>query len=202
MYKPAVWICISVVCVCLLVLSTTFKEIGWSTLLFTCLLGFNVIYFTFKRAEAPPLSKRKERLWTYFIYCLGVDERVANALWRADPWMAGPGESTPEEMKTFARQLVNMGVERYHLPKFHWPYTAVMNWMQFYVYEGNGILCIMVGDLRTTTIMWKWYTDGTLKRSSCRGMGAWLEEQQWVNFHAFRTDILDCLEARIKSEKI
>lgn len=69
------------------------------------LFAANALLFSgiksFRKKPTYRLSNRKHNLRNYFILGLGVDGRIANALWHHDPWLAGPCDSSREKMEDF-----------------------------------------------------------------------------------------------------
>lgn len=56
---------------------------------------------TLVKKTVPRLSCRKIDLRNYFVLGLDVDGRIADALWKNDPWLAGPYDSSEETMIAF-----------------------------------------------------------------------------------------------------
>jgi len=175
------------------------------------LLAFIIKYYYLSRTPHRPLAQRKSWRRTYFVLGLGLDGRIADALWYTDPWLAGPGDSTPKDKLRFASDLVQLCNTDWNL---HWKKSHLQTDPNYCGYlckaefgridlECNGqYLSILFAEKHLHYTQFLWDKNG---RFDCQGAHSFTGQrysEAIPNFAAFRAKLLDCAQFFVNHKRI
>jgi hypothetical protein len=171
---------------------------GWELIVVLSLLVL-ILYHLCPRVTRP-LAERKTWRRTYFVLGLGMDGCIADALWRTDPWLAGPGDSTPEDMLRFASDFMILCNTDYNL---QWNKNYLQT--EFYsilinLNEHNLQFVFHDSKLRFLTLKWTNNKEFDSLRSPL--FNGDLQEESMANFMEFRNKLLDTVQFLVKHERL
>lgn len=154
-----------------------------------------------KRSSSLAFPYRKEWLRTYFCRGLDMTGPSLNALWYMDPWLAGPGNSSQEEMTNFVRMYGWICETRFGIPaNYHGLIpnaTYYWNFRKFIctLSESHMKITMHQGGLRWLNFVWK-RTGKCLIYKTTHDNRRYNKER--VDFHSFRTKLLEATELQAK----
>jgi len=182
---------------------------GWELIVVLSILVL-VVYHLCPRVTRP-LAERKAWRRTFFVLGLGMDGRIADALWRTDPWLAGPGNSTANDMLRFAHDFVQLCNTDWNL---HWKKSHLQTDPNYCGYlckaefgridlECNGqYLSITFAEKYLHYTQFLWNKNG---RFDCQGSHSFTGQRYSEvvpNFAAFRAKLLDCAQFFVNHKRI
>lgn len=180
---------------------------GWELIVVLSLLVL-ILYHLCPRVTRP-LAERETWRRTYFVLGLGMDGCIADALWRTDPWLTGPGNSTTNDMLRFASDFVqlcrtNWDLE-YRLKEMRSDYQEFWCQTEFYsilisVNEHNSQFTFH--DNNTRFFGLKWRKNGTFESARTPLFNGDLQEQSMASFMEFRSKLLVTVQFLVKHERL